>query len=86
MDRRFYPAEMSNERWARYNNNEMPRPMEVLDAALETTRAARARLSSSLGARAVLHWFKRDLRVRDKTALSMAGAAARVQNVGVIGL
>lgn len=86
VDRRFYPAEMSNERCAAYNANEIPRPMEILNATLASTKDARDKISTGQGFRAVIHWFKRDLRVRDNTALSKASALAKEKGVGVIGV
>lgn len=85
VDRRFYPHEMSNERCAMYNANEVPRPMEVLNATLEETKEAREKAGKGRG-EAVVHWFKRDLRVRDNTALSLASKLAQEKGVGVIGL
>ena len=85
VDRRFYPHEMSNERCAMYNANEIPRPMEVLDATLSETKTARDTASKTSG-EAVIHWFKRDLRVRDNTGLSMASDKAKELGVGLIGL
>ncbi|ORX96807.1 photolyase [Clohesyomyces aquaticus] len=89
VNRTFYPAEISNERCAMYNANEIPRPMEVLDKTLAETKAARgATGKENGGGDAVVHWFKRDLRVRDNTGLSMAGKLAEElgRGNGVIGL
>lgn len=87
VDRRFYPAEMSNERCAMYNNNEIPRPIENLNQKLEDTARSRERIAKGKGkdaGEAVMHWFKRDLRVRDNTGLSLAGKLAKEKGVGVI--
>jgi deoxyribodipyrimidine photo-lyase len=86
VDRRYYPAEMSNERCAMYNANEVPRPMDILSATLRSTAIARDGIKGGGAGAAVLHWFKRDLRVRDNTALSKASALAKEKGVGVIGL
>jgi deoxyribodipyrimidine photo-lyase len=89
VDRRFYPSEISNERCAMYNANEIPRPMEILNKALAETKDAREVIrNSKAGGRgdAVIHWFKRDLRVRDNTGLSKAAAMAKEKGVGVIGV
>lgn len=86
VDRRFYPAEMSNERCAMYNSNEIPRPIELLNKTLAATHGAREKLAKANGGDAVIHWFKRDLRVRDNTALSRAAAAAKEKSVGIVGL
>lgn len=89
VDRRFYPAEMSNERCTMYNANEIPRPIEILERTLEATMKEREaiRLGKNGGSgKAVVHWFKRDLRVRDNTALSQAAALAKGKGIGVIGI
>ncbi|KAF2439871.1 hypothetical protein P171DRAFT_435722 [Karstenula rhodostoma CBS 690.94] len=86
VDRRFYPAEMSNERCALYNANEIPRPMEILDATLASTKGAREKIGKGEAGEAVIHWFKRDLRIRDNTALSKASALAKEEGIGVIGV
>ncbi|KAK5110662.1 hypothetical protein LTR62_005702 [Meristemomyces frigidus] len=81
IQREFYPPEMSNERCERYNNNELPRPIEVLEKVLRETRAQRDQ--TPIGD-AVVHWFKRDLRQSDNRALSQASAKARSKNVPLI--
>ncbi|OAG02313.1 uncharacterized protein CC84DRAFT_1098761 [Paraphaeosphaeria sporulosa] len=86
VDRRFYPAEMSNERCALYNANDIPRPMEILNATLASTKAAREKIDKGEAGHAVIHWFKRDLRVRDNTALSRASAVAKGKGIGLIGI
>lgn len=85
VDRRFYPAEISNERCTMYNASEIPRPIEVLQSTLDATLDARQEAGNASG-EAVIHWFKRDLRVRDNTALSLACRKAKEKGVGVIGL
>jgi len=74
IQRQFYPPEMSNERCAMYNANEIPRPIEVLQKAIAETKNARERISPG---KAVLHWFKRDLRLSDNRALAMASKKAQ---------
>jgi deoxyribodipyrimidine photo-lyase len=86
VDRRFYPSEMSNERCAMYNANEIPRPIEILNATLEATKAAREVIKLGDAGDAVIHWFKRDLRIRDNTALSEASKLAKEKGVGMIAL
>ncbi|KAF2707979.1 photolyase [Pleomassaria siparia CBS 279.74] len=87
VNRRFYPAEMSHERCAMYNNNEIPRPIEVLNATLTDTKVARSKIRAGKEQNgAVVHWFKRDLRVRDNTGLSLAGQLAKEKGIGVIGV
>lgn len=86
VDRRYYPAEMSNERCAQYNNNEIPRPIELLRKAIEDTVAARKAVRDKKQGDAVMHWFKSDLRIRDNTGLSKASALAKEMKKGVIGV
>jgi deoxyribodipyrimidine photo-lyase len=89
VDRKYYPPEMSNERCAMYNANEIPRPIEILNKTLAETRAQREAIRAGKPGGygdAVVHWFKRDLRVRDNTALSKAAALAKTKGVGLIGV
>jgi len=86
VDKRFYPAEMSNERCAMYNADEIPRPMERLKTALEETKDVREGIRLGDAGEAVVHWFKRDLRIRDNTGLGKASRLAKEKGVGVIGL
>ncbi|KAI0605771.1 Deoxyribodipyrimidine photo-lyase, partial [Pyrenophora tritici-repentis] len=88
VDRRYYPAEISNERCAMYNANEIPRPIEILEKTLHTTSQAREkiRLGKDGSGEAVVHWFKRDLRIRDNTGLSKAAELAKERGIGVIGV
>jgi deoxyribodipyrimidine photo-lyase len=87
VDRRYYPAEMSNERCTMYNENGIPRPIEVLNKTLTDTKGKRDLiLAGEQGGNgdAVVHWFKRDLRIRDNTGLSKAAQLAKEKGVGVI--
>ena len=86
VDRRYYPAEMSNERCAQYNGNEIPRPIELLSKAIEGTAAARKAIRDAKKGEAVIHWFKHDLRIRDNTGLSKASALAKELGNGIIGV
>ncbi|TKA68594.1 hypothetical protein B0A49_10247 [Cryomyces minteri] len=81
VQREFYPPEMSNERAARYRNGEIPRPIEVLSHAIEETADARAGIEVG---EAVVHWYKRDLRLHDNRALSLASAKAKEKGVPLI--
>lgn len=81
VQREFYPPEMSNEHCAMYNANEIPRPIKVLEATLSNTTAERAKIGVG---EAVVHWFKRDLRLRDNKALSLAAAKAKEKEVPLI--
>lgn len=79
--RKYYPHEMSNARAQAYNNNEIPRPMEQLTAALEETSKARNKVKVK---DAVVHWFKMDLRITDNRALWEASEKAREAGVPLI--
>ncbi|KAF2095487.1 hypothetical protein NA57DRAFT_67878 [Rhizodiscina lignyota] len=79
--REFYPPEMSNERCAMYNNNEIPRPIEVLHAAIAETKAEREKVEVG---DCVVHWFKRDLRTFDNQGLSMAARKAKDAGVPLV--
>lgn len=81
--RKFYPPEMSNARALAYNDNKLPRPMELVQAAQRETTTARRNVTTG---DAVVHWFKMDLRVSDNRALSMAAAKAKEANVPLIAL
>lgn len=81
VQREFYPAEMSNERCARYNANEIPRPIEVLTQAVLKTAFARKKIEVG---EAVVHWFKRDLRTTDNRALHLANEKAKSKGVPLI--
>lgn len=81
--RKFYPHEMSNARALAYNDNKLPRPMELVQAAQRETSTARRKVTTG---EAVVHWFKMDLRVSDNRALSMAAAKAKEANVPLIAL
>ncbi|KAI1366299.1 deoxyribodipyrimidine photo-lyase [Xylaria arbuscula] len=79
--RKYYPHEMSNARAQAYNNNEIPRPIEQLTAALEETSKARSNIKVK---DAVIHWFKMDLRITDNRALWEASEKAREAGVPLI--
>lgn len=81
IQREFYPPEMSNERCEQYNNNEIPRPIEVLNKALKETKAARDKIAVG---ECVVHWFKRDLRMFDNKALRMASEKAKSKGVPLV--
>ena len=81
IQREFYPPELSNERCAQYNNNELPRPIEVLNAAIKDTESDRARIKAG---ECVVHWFKRDLRIADNKGLSIASKKAKEAGVPLI--
>ncbi len=79
--RKYYPHEMSNARAQAYNNNEIPRPMEQLTAALEETSKVRKNVQVK---DAVVHWFKMDLRITDNRALWEASEKAREAGIPLI--
>ena len=81
IQREFYPPEMSNERCEQYNNNEIPRPLEVLEKTLDETADARNKIA--IGG-AVVHWFKRDLRLQDNKPLDLASQKAKEKGVPLI--
>ncbi|KAF1351179.1 putative Deoxyribodipyrimidine photo-lyase [Delphinella strobiligena] len=81
VQREFYPPEMSNERYAKYNNGQLPRPMDVLEETMK--ESAESRLKIAVG-KSVVHWFKRDLRTVDNRALSLASKKAKEKNVPLI--
>lgn len=81
VDREFYPPEMTNARCAQYNNNEIPRPIELLDKALKETASEREHTEVH---NAVVHWFKCDLRTKDNKALHLASEKAKANGVPLI--
>jgi deoxyribodipyrimidine photo-lyase len=81
INRNFYPPEISNEQCERYNNNEIPRPIHTLETTIKDTQDSRAKIK--LG-KCVVHWFKRDLRVHDNRALSLASKKAKEGGVPLI--
>ncbi|OCK74300.1 deoxyribodipyrimidine photo-lyase [Lepidopterella palustris CBS 459.81] len=81
INRTFYPPEMSNARCALYNSNQLPRPMAELEQTLFSTLPQRQAIN--LGA-AVIHWFKRDLRLHDNRSLHLAAQKAREGNIPLI--
>ncbi|KAF2815889.1 photolyase [Mytilinidion resinicola] len=81
VQRAFYPPELSNERCAMYNSGELPRPLAVLSTTLSETKSARD--STAIG-ESVVHWFKRNLRLRDNKGLSLAAAKAKAGGVPLV--
>ncbi|KAF2434668.1 deoxyribodipyrimidine photo-lyase [Tothia fuscella] len=81
VQREFYPPEMSNERCRMYNDNEIPRPIEVLEKMIADSQTAR---DSIRPGKAIMHWFKRDLRLYDNRALSMASKLAKMEGIPLI--
>ncbi|KAL8731894.1 MAG: hypothetical protein Q9181_004145, partial [Wetmoreana brouardii] len=81
VDREFYPPEMTNERCAQYNANQLERPMETLDKAQQATQDERDSVDVN---RAVVHWFKRDLRTFDNKSLHLASKLAESYGVPLV--
>ena len=81
VDRKFYPSEMSNERCAKYNANEIERPTQSLVKAQRETKQQRDKV---VVRDAVVHWFKCDLRVKDNKALHLASEKAKNRGVPLI--
>ncbi|KAI9656128.1 MAG: hypothetical protein M1831_004699 [Alyxoria varia] len=81
VNRDFYPKEISNERCKEYNQNSIMRPIEELERALKDTAGDRE--SIDVG-KAVIFWFKRDLRLRDNKPLSEASDKAQSKGVPLI--
>ena len=81
VQREFYPPEMSSERCEMYIADEIPRPIEVLEATIEET--AKARSQVKIGD-AVVHWFKRDLRLSDNRSLHLASELAQKHKIPLI--
>jgi deoxyribodipyrimidine photo-lyase len=79
--RTYYPHEMSNARALAYNNDELPRPIELLNLALSETQSQRAKIEVN---DAVVHWFKCDLRTKDNHALHLASEKAKSKGVPLI--
>lgn len=74
---------MSNERCQAYNDGTLERPIETLENACRDTSGNRRSIKAG---KAVVHWFKRDLRLHDNRALHTAFQLAREHKVPVIGL
>ena len=81
VDRMFYPPEMTNDRCRQYNENVLPRPVELLDTALKETASDRKKIQVK---GAVVHWFKCDLRIQDNKALHLASEKAKSKDVPLI--
>ncbi|CAD6505304.1 BgTH12-00796 [Blumeria graminis f. sp. triticale] len=81
--RKYYPHEMNNARAQAYKDNALTRPISILNAALAETHKLRE--NTKVG-KAVVHWFKSDLRVKDNHALSAASEKAREADVPLLAL
>lgn len=74
---------MSNERCAAYNDGAIERPIETFEKACADTAEKRRSIKAG---QAVVHWFKRDLRLHDNRALHTASDLAKENNVPLIGI
>jgi deoxyribodipyrimidine photo-lyase len=81
LPQKFYPPEMSNARCAAYNEGKVPRPIKVLEDKIKSTEKDRNCIKPG---KAVLHWFKRDLRLEDNRGLSMAADLAKEANLPLL--
>ncbi|KAL9082051.1 MAG: hypothetical protein Q9159_006763 [Coniocarpon cinnabarinum] len=81
VQREFYPPEISNERCAQYSNGEIPRPIELLEKCIKDTASKRDAIQPG---KAVIHWFKRDLRLKDNKPLSQASQLAKSKGIPLI--
>lgn len=81
--RDFYPPEMSNERCKAYTDGTLERPIDTLERACKEA-ADRCRAVTS--GKAVVHWFKTDLRLQDNRALSTAFQIAQDHQIPLIGV
>jgi deoxyribodipyrimidine photo-lyase len=81
--RDFYPPEMSNARARAYATGILPRPIDELVSAMTETAAVRLAINPG---RAVVHWFKMDLRMQDNTALALASRKAAEHGIPLIAL
>ncbi|KAJ5104208.1 Cryptochrome/DNA photolyase class 1 [Penicillium argentinense] len=79
--REFYPPEMSNERCQAYNDGTIERPIETLEKACRDTADQRRSINAG---KAVVHWFKNDLRLHDNRALHTAFTIARDHQIPLI--
>ncbi|KAN0093654.1 DNA photolyase, FAD-binding/Cryptochrome [Hyaloscypha variabilis] len=81
--RKYYPHEMSNARALAYNNDEITRPIELLNSALSETRVEREKIQVK---DVVVHWFKCDLRTKDNKSLHLASEKAKEKGVPLIAM
>ncbi|KAI9784205.1 MAG: hypothetical protein M1816_001027 [Peltula sp. TS41687] len=81
VQRDFYPPEMSITRAVQYREGLIPRPIDVLDAAMKESKLAREIIPVK---DCVIHWFKMDLRLADNHALHLAAEKAKASNVPLV--
>jgi deoxyribodipyrimidine photo-lyase len=81
VQRTFYPPEISNERCAQYNTGEIANPFQILESKIKETASARKALPSG---KAVVHLYKRDLRIQDNRSLRLASEKAKAKGLSLI--
>ncbi|EZF35688.1 deoxyribodipyrimidine photo-lyase [Trichophyton mentagrophytes] len=79
--RDFYPPEISNARCHAYNEGILERPIEALQRAHKETTEKYQDIQPG---KAVVHWFKQDLRLQDNRSLHRAYSFARDHNIPLI--
>ncbi|KAK6533529.1 hypothetical protein TWF694_002468 [Orbilia ellipsospora] len=79
--RQFYPPEMSSERVQDYKKGVIPTPYDELMSALKDTSSQRVDVKPD---KAIVHWFRWDLRLNDNTALHKACDSAKSHKVPLI--
>lgn len=79
--RDFYPPEMSNDRCKAYEDGTIERPIDTLEKACKDTADKRRAIAPG---KAVVHWFKTDLRLQDNRALSTAFQIAKEHQIPLI--
>jgi deoxyribodipyrimidine photo-lyase len=74
---------MSNARALAYNNDEITRPIELLNSALSETKEEREKMQVK---DTVVHWFRCDLRTKDNKSLHLASEKAKEKDVPLIAI
>jgi deoxyribodipyrimidine photo-lyase len=78
----LYPyATISDARAKQYNTGQLPRPYDLLETKISSTSKDRESIKPG---KAVLHWFKRDLRLFDNRGLAAAAKLAKEHNITLI--
>lgn len=77
----FYPREISNARCKKYTDGSLVRPYEALEQSLKDTSKSRSEIKPG---KAVLFWFKRDLRLFDNRGLHAASNLAEQRKIPLI--
>ncbi|KAI5307112.1 hypothetical protein KEM56_004457, partial [Ascosphaera pollenicola] len=79
--RQFYPPEMSNQRCQDYNEDKVERPIDTLERARNHVEGSVTKIKPG---KAVVHWFKSDLRIRDNHGLAKAFQTAKEHNIPLV--